>query len=265
MNRLFTWRWSTVVVALIGGLILAISMFLSKTEVLSAAPAPDDGKSGNQFRFLAHESFDEKLHLDWQPVRHDADHVSLTKNLGKLTITTQQGTIHGDEKAAGEPSAKNLFVMPNPLAKDADFVISTCISDFNPSERYQQAGLLVYDDDDNYVKWDYEFSYIDEGSRAFALVRETKAKPQHDHVTAEEGLKRVWLRLTRRGKNYEYATSTDGKKFTVHGQREWESTPRMVGILAKNGGLAGVKEIDACFDFFEMSAPPPPISPAESK
>jgi regulation of enolase protein 1 (concanavalin A-like superfamily) len=264
MNRLIT--WSIALTALFGGLVL--SMLLSKTDVVQAAPAPDDGKSANQFRFLAHESFDEKLHLDWQPVRHDADHVSLTKNPGKLTITTQQGTIHADEKAAGEPSAKNLFVLPNPLAKEADFVISTCISDFKPSERYQQAGLLVYDDDDNYVKWDYEFSYIDEGSRAFALVRETKAKPQHDHVAAEEGLKRVWLRLTRRGKNYEYATSTDGKKFTVHGQKEWEGNPRMVGILAKNGGLAGVKEIDACFDFFEMSAPPPPaqpIPPAESK
>src|SRR6266702_4335946 len=133
MNRSFTWRQPIAVAAFVGGLALAMGVFFSRSEVILGAPAPDDGKSSNQFRFLSHESFDEKLHLDWQPVRNDADHVSLTKHPGKLTITTQQGTIHGDEKAAGEPSAKNLFVMPNPLAKDADFVISTCISEFTPT------------------------------------------------------------------------------------------------------------------------------------
>jgi regulation of enolase protein 1 (concanavalin A-like superfamily) len=263
MNRLFTWRRSAAAAALAGGLALAIGGFLSRAESILAAPAPDNGKA--EFHFLAHESFDDKLHLDWQPVRHDPDHVSLTKHPGKLTITTQRGTIHGNEKAAGEPSAKNLFVLPNPLAKDTDFVLTTCISEFTPTERYQQAGLICYEDDDNYVKWDYEFSYVKDGSRAFALVRETNAKPEHDHVEAEDGLKRIWLRLTRRGKNYEYATSTDGKKFVVHGQKEWGGAPRMLGILAKNGGLEGVKEIDACFDFFELSAPPPAPPPADSK
>jgi len=256
MNRLVIWRRFAAGVVLLGGIALAVGGFLSRAESILAAPAPDDGKAANQFRFLAHESFDEKLHLDWQPVRHDPEHVSLTKHPGKLTITTQQSTIHGDEKAAGEPSAKNLFVLPNPLAKGADFVLTTCISEFTPTEKYQQAGLICYDDDDNYVKFDYEYSYINGGSRAFALVRETKAKPEHDHVESEDGLKLVWLRLTRRGKNYEYATSTDGKKFVVHGQKEWEGAPRMLGILAKNGGLNGVTEIDACFDFFELSAPP---------
>jgi hypothetical protein len=129
MNRLITWRRSAVTAALAGVLCMAMGVYLSRSESIFAAPAIDD-KPSNKFVFLAHESFDEKLHLDWQPVRPDVDHVSLTKNPAKLTITTQQGTIHGDEKAAGEPSAKNIYVMPNPLAKDADFVITTSISDF---------------------------------------------------------------------------------------------------------------------------------------
>jgi hypothetical protein len=95
------------------------------------------------------------------------------------------------------------------------------------------------------------------------LVRVTKAKPENDHVAVEDDLKSVWLRLTRRGKKYEYATSTDGKEFVVHGQKEWGGAPRMLGILAKNGGIEGVTEIDACFDFFEMRAPPLP--PPNSK
>jgi len=256
MNRLLT-PGTAAAAALAAGLALAIGAFLARTESILAAPSPDDSKA-DKFRFLAHDNFDGKLRLDWQPVRHDSDHVSLTKHPGKLTITTQRGTIHGDEKAAGEPSAKNLFVLPNPLAKDTDFVLTTCVVDFMPTEKYQQAGLICYDDDDNYVKWDYEYSYVKGGSRAFALVRETKAKPEHDHFEAADDLKRVWLRLTRRGKNYECATSIDGKEFVVHGEKEWGGAPRMLGILAKNGGLEGVTEIDACFDFFELRAPSAP-------
>jgi beta-xylosidase len=258
MNRILKSSSTLVAVALASVLVFEMGELLSRNQPVLGAPAPDDNKSATKFQFLANESFDGKLHLDWQPVRHDPDHISLTKHPGKLTITTQRGTIHGDEKAAGEPSAKNLFVLPNPLAKDIDFVLTTCISDFAPTEKYQQAGLICYDDDDNYVKLDYEYSYVKNGSRAFALVRETKAKPEHDHVEAPDDLKRIWLRLTRRGKNYEYATSTDGKEFVVHGDKEWAGVPRMLGILAKNGGLEGVTEIDACFDFFELRAPSPP-------
>jgi regulation of enolase protein 1 (concanavalin A-like superfamily) len=217
-----------------------------------------DDDAAVKFSFLARESFDGKFSLNWQPVRHDPTHVSLKKNKGKLTITTQRGTIHGNEKANGEPSARNIFVLQNPLASDIDFVITTCISEFKPTEKYQQAGLICYDDDDNYIKWDYEYSYANGGGPAFGLIRETNAKPEHDIVAAEANLKRIWLRLTRRGTKYEYASSSDGDQFTVHGQRDWEGKPRMVGVLAKNGGLAGVTEIDACFDFFEMKSPPPP-------
>jgi regulation of enolase protein 1 (concanavalin A-like superfamily) len=221
------------------------------------AVAGEDGAAG-KFSFVARENFDGKLRLNWQPIRHDPTHISLKKNKGKLTITTQRGTIHADEKARGEPSAKNIFVFQNPLANDVDFVMTTCISEFKPTEKYQQAGLICYDDDDNYVKWGYEYSYVNGGGPAFGLILETNAKPEHNIIAAEANLKRIWLRLTRSGTKYEYASSTDGDLFTVHGQRDWEGKPRMLGVLAKNGGLEGVTEIDACFDFFELKAPPPP-------
>jgi regulation of enolase protein 1 (concanavalin A-like superfamily) len=256
MNRLMAWP-GRAAAALTAGLALVLCAVFSRAEP-KPAPTAADGKAADKFRFLAYEAFDGKLALNWQPLRHDPTHVSLTKHPGKLTITTQRGTIHADEKARGEPVAKNLFLLPNPLAKDTGFVLTTCISGFLPTEKYQQAGLICYDDDDNYIKWDYEYSYVNDGSPAFFLVRETNAATQHDFVAAEGDLRRVWLRLTRRGKGYEYATSRDGKRFTVHGQREWEGLPRMLGLLAKNGGLEGVTEIDACFDFFELCAPPPP-------
>ena len=222
------------------------------TRQLRAAPVPR-AKTVERFRFVAYEGFDGKLGLNWKPVRHDPTHVSLTKNRGKLTITTQRGTIHGDANAQGEPAAQNLFLLDNPLAAGTDFVMTTCISSFTPTVAYQQAGLLCYDDDDNYAKFSYEFDWSKGQGQRYMLVLETAAKPEHFPAEAEPGMKKVWMRLTKRGKSYEYATSTDGKQFTIHGTKEWsDGAPKKLGLVAKNGGPDGVPEVDACFDFFEL-------------
>ncbi len=76
---------------------------------------------------VAYDGFDGKLGLNWKPVRPDPSHVSLTKTKGALTITTQRGSIHGEETkdAFGEGiKAKNLYVIDNPLAPGGDFVVT---------------------------------------------------------------------------------------------------------------------------------------------
>ena len=209
--------------------------------------------------FRAYDPFDGKLALNWQPIRFDPSHVSLKKFPHQLTITTQQGTIYADGKAKGGPRAKNIFVIPNPLRADADFVMTTSISRFAPNTVYQQAGLICYDDDDNYIKWSYEHDK-ENGGQQLILVRETDASPLQDPAKyAMSGLKRVWLRLTKRGDQYEYAASFDGKRFAAYGERPWgkNASPKKIGIFAKNGGEAGVPEIDARFDFFELRSPAP--------
>ena len=80
-----------------------------------------DGKGEpDGIRFLAFDDFDGRLGLNWKPVRPDPSHVSLTKEPGKLTITTQRGSIHGEElkDPFGEGiQAKNLYLIDNPLAE----------------------------------------------------------------------------------------------------------------------------------------------------
>src|SRR5262249_34293221 len=111
-------------------------------------------------------------------------------------------------------------------------------------------------DDDNYTKWTYEFNWPKGDGQYFVWVRETAAKPEHFPVEAEAGLKQVWMRLTKRGKSYEYASSKDGKAFTAHGTEEWgNGAPKKLGLVAKNGGPDEVPEIDACFEFFELRSP----------
>jgi len=199
-----------------------------------------------------YDGFDGKFALDWEPVRPDKAHVSLEKNPGKFTITTQQGGIYG---SVG-PSAKNFYLIQNPLAEGGDFVLTTCIESFKPTLSWQQAGLLVYDDDDNYLKCDVEWS---KSAVQFRYIRETDGKPAN--VLDQSGVdqERVWIRITKRGKSYERAYSSDGKKFVSAGAGDWgDGSPKWIGIFAKNGPNVS-DGIDAVFDFFELRS----LTPAE--
>ncbi len=182
------------------GLVLAAAAAGTVTVGVSAddrKPDPESRKAPvrtarlDGFRFLAFDGFDGQLGLNWQVVRPDPSHVSLTRHPGRLTITTQKGSIHGpDGGTAGyeaellqqwgkgignsaeeggqkrgnvnDPIAsratKNLHLIDNPLARDADFTVTTCVVNFDPHKQYQQAGLILYSDDDNYMKWTYEFN-----------------------------------------------------------------------------------------------------------
>ena len=196
------------------------------------------------------ESFNGKLHLSWKVVRPDKKRHSLTKNKGKLTITTQRGTIYAESDKTNV-KAKNLFLVGNPYGR-ADFEVSVRVSKFEPTATYQQAGLLLYDDDDNYLKFVWE-AKTDAGNH-LVYIRETEAKPLHSYGATPENKGEVWLRLTRRKNKYEYAASGDGKKWTVYGEEEWkEKAPRRIGLMAKNGPT-DAPETDACFDEFRVRA-----------
>jgi hypothetical protein len=207
------------------------------------------------------DEFDGKLTLDWKVVRPDPTHVSLKKVPGCLVITTQRGTIHGKDKEdafSQGTQAKNIHLIDIPLGKDADWVATTCVRDFLPDTIYQQAGMIVYDGDDDYLKWGYEYDGRRPTGQEFILVAETEGNPVHDRPEkSESGLKKYWLRITKRGDKYEYAWSKDGSEFVVAGERQWgNGAPKRVGIIAKNGGNKDAPEIDAAYEFFELRALP---------
>jgi len=206
--------------------------------------------------FRAYDGFDGKLALEWNPVRPDATHISVEKNPGKFTITTQRGSIHGDEKsdAYGEGiQAKNLYLIPNPADVDGDFVATTCIESFSPKTHWQQAGLIVYDDDDNYLKWDLEWNQDSPAGVTIVFLQETAGQSDYSATMPEADTEKCWLRLTKRDDAYQYSFSTDGEKFTVAGEESWgDGAPQRIGIYAKNGGNPDASDVDAVFDFFEV-------------
>jgi RNA polymerase sigma factor (sigma-70 family) len=199
---------------------------------------------------MLNEPFAGKLRLKWAVVRPDEKRYSLTKNKGKLTITTQRGTIHAEADRT-EIKAKNIFLVKNPYGRNGDFEVSVCVSGFTPKEIYQQGGLICYDDDDNYIKFVHEFSTVKNAS-CLGLVSETDAKSKIEHLDPPADTKTLWLRLTRRGENYEAAASSDGKKWTVYPKRAWGNKgPAKIGLIAKNGGT-NAPEVDVCFEAFRV-------------
>ncbi len=190
------------------------------------------------------DDFDSKLTLAWETIRPDPTHFSLETHPGKLTITTQYGSIH-----KSPATAKNLFLIDVPDGNH-DFVLTTCIDNFLPKEAWQQAGLLIYDDDDNYIKWVREYSHY--GYPVLNVVSESEQNPTGNNCPVEVSEKQFWLRVSKRGNLYQCAMSLDGKTFTTYGIIPWgDGSPKKVGLVAKNGnGSRG--EMEAQFDFFEL-------------
>lgn len=206
--------------------------------------------------FSLRDDFEGELTLKWEPVRPDATHISLEKHPGMLTVTTQRGTIHGNEKAdavSEGQQAKNLYLIANPAPEGGDFVVTTRLASFAPTTYWHQAGLMVYDDDDNYVKCNLEWNDRAPSQVAPVILRETDQQPDFSSLMPKRPSDAHWLRVTKRGKLYQYAFSIDGEAFTVVGEKSWgDGAPKRIGLFAKNGGNPGATDIDAQFDFFEV-------------
>lgn len=197
---------------------------------------------------VAFDDFDGGPALKWQIRNPDPLHVSYDKRPGLLTVTTQKGGFFGTAT-----NYKNLFLLRNPVGSGGPMEITTCIDGLRPAALAQQAGLIVWADADNYLKFTIEVGDQDTRPRC-ALIRETAGKAQHDYMPLGNPKRgRVWLRLAKTGNQYTCSISTDdGESFQTHGTRPWgNGNPPWVGLVAKNGNF-DVPEIDAAFDSFEV-------------
>jgi regulation of enolase protein 1 (concanavalin A-like superfamily) len=234
----------------------------AKKEPTTTAASQSAAEAGHDVHPLAvlRDDFNGKFALNWNIVREDKDHISLTKDPGHLTITTQRGTIHGDvdnDALSQGIRAKNIFLLPNVLSESSDFSITLAVRNFEPKTFWHQVGLLCYDDDANYVKWSCEYSQAKPGTTNVVMVRQTEKVPEHDLIVELPNPKQFWLRITRRETDYECAYSADGREFKVAGSRGWgKHPPKFVGFLAKNGGNPQAPELDVSIDSFELRSPP---------
>ncbi|NUT91413.1 MAG: PKD domain-containing protein, partial [Saccharothrix sp.] len=131
-----------------------------------------------------------------------------------------------------------------------------------PARRaYQQAGLVIYGDDDNYAKMVIEgrSDTDDAANRIFQFIREEAGQPNEvgESNTAPLGAAypdTVWVRFTSDGQNLTASYSADGQAFTAMPQTKalaGMANPK-VGLLSLVGGGGDRPVVDAEFDWFSV-------------
>ncbi|MDG4773054.1 ThuA domain-containing protein [Solwaraspora sp. WMMD792] len=171
---------------------------------------------------------------------------------GTLLLPTGVGDLYGDRN-----DATNLVLQPAP---DGAWQATTKVT-LPVTANYQQAGLLVYGDDDNYAKVDLLYN----GSRRVEFIRETAGTPRNEGADATDAPTgdTIYLRVTSDGTNLTAAMSADGQTFTPVGREAALAgieNPQ-IGVFALNGGTEA-PVVDAAFDWFQVT-PDEPAGPVE--
>lgn len=182
----------------------------------------------------------------WSWVREDNSHWGFGGPLnrhwyGYMGITTQAGDIYN-----GWNNAKNLLLRDTP---PDDFEVSTTYDFWETvSTEYQQGGLLIYRDDENYIKLVRIYS----GGHKLELQAEVNGTIVIETSTPIDGP--MLLRIARIEGIYRAYYSPDGFSWRQLGQPitvNW-SNPKM-GLGAWS--LLDVKQITAYFDWFRVTEP----------
>jgi PKD repeat protein len=171
---------------------------------------------------------------------------------GSLVLPTAVGDLYGSNN-----SATDIVLQPAP---DGPWQATTRVS-IAAAVDYQQAGLIVYGDDENYAKLDLLYG----GGRRVEFIREDAGTPRNDGAdsTAAPAGDAIWLRLTSDGTNLTAEMSADGQTFTPVGRSAALAgiTDPKVGLFALQGG-GSAPVIDAEFDWFQL-APDEPAEPVD--
>ena len=174
---------------------------------------------------------------------------------GALLLPTAVGDLYG-----GRNDATNLILQDLPAGP---WQATTQVS-LDLTQNYQQAGIMVYGDDENYAKLDVLFS----GGPRVEFIRETAGVPRNEGAdsTAVTGGDGIFLRVSSDGTNLTAAYSTDGQTFTPVGRPAPLAgiNEAKVGLFALNGGTAA-PVVNASFGSFVFTPDEPPsdIEPSD--
>ena len=204
------------------------------TPTLTPTPTPTSIPSGHTDEFNS-----ATLDSAWSWVRQDSANWSLTENPGSMRIKCQSGDLWG-----GMNNAKNLLLRNAP---SGDWTMTTKLS-FNPSQNYQQAGLMVYKDDDNYVRLTRHYGDYS-GTGHIETVKEISGAPVSTDLASSDTS--VYLKIVKSGITYTMSYNTDGGSSWTQVE---QYTGVDLGISIKVGicCFGGPTGVNADFDWFDI-------------
>lgn len=180
------------------------------------------------------------LGTQWSWVRENSDAWSIDENPGSLTLTTTDGDLVGPANKLG-----NVLLQ----SANTDWTIDTkvTVSDI-PGRPAQNAGIVAYQDDDNFVKLvygpaTYKRGAVQQGATAGTVlfIAEDNGNQKYSMSANLEGIakdgKTVWLRLVKSGSDYTAYYSVDGKKYVKVGAEYAFLKDVKAGLIAANGAM----------------------------
>lgn len=186
---------------------------------------------------------DELKAAGWDIIRPNESGISLDRERGMI-ITSENGDLY-----QGTNTTKNLVVRE---AKGNWTASVNVHVDPMPAQQYQQAGMLIYVDDDNYIKL---CTIYQSNAQQVQFGIENGAQWSDKTVTPVAGNDFIF-RITKNGSTYQGAYSTDGgASFTDVGEVQAEYETPKVTVFAMNGNTS-VGSINAEFKSVDFEALP---------
>lgn len=238
VNRIFhsSWYWCAIILVTS----FSIMILLSPTAVSQAAISAS--------AYAWSDEFDQpQLNIDWNWQNENPSNWSLSASPGNLQIISTEG----DWVDACGPDAENVLLMQPSFQ---DFVITTKV-DFNANNNYQQAGIVLFEDNYNRLKLVtayndqlfsgqiVEFILVENGERLFRFQSPVDLSQP------------IYLKLEKLGDIYTGHYSYDNVNF--------ETLPLITtsglelanaGLYAFNSCYFNVPDIPAKFDYFRIDA-----------
>ena len=193
------------------------------------------------------DDFNGVLTPGWSWVDEDWTRWNLKDAPGALRIITQGESLYGANKS------KNLLLRDAPAG---DFEITTKVA-FDPQNNFQGAGILIYQDEDNFALITRAFCNICLGSGSgIFLDNEMNGKLDVDSGSRiAVSLQTTWLKLQKEGTTYTGFYSADGENWDELGRVENPMSPTKVGLTANNSQVdPNVPQIPADYDFFTVES-----------
>ena len=200
-------------------------------------PGGGSGGAGDEFNGTALDK------TRWNAIQRE-DTSLYTVGSGGLTMTLVQADV---------ASGNKNYILQTADHTSPDYVLETKLSAWTFVGQFRQAGILIWQDDNNYVK----FNAISDGTNTRINRFENRSKvggtvqPSGPNLNAPENLTAIWLRMTKSGTSYQAEVSFNGTTWQNVGAAVTNPTADMKFGLYTAGvdGAGGT----ATFDYFKVN------------
>ena len=232
--------------AAIVGLLVALFAWLIPFSPVGPSPLIPEGIATNTP--LSPSIIDEftapNLDSEWYWINEDPTHWSLASQSGWLQVTTQAGEIwQGDNINVRNVLLRKLSDSPSNLE------IITKLA-FTPTTDWQSAGLVIYNNDDNYVTLFHGY-HTDFGGKSVRFQSEENGIGQQVGIALSSLSPFIYLKIAKTGSSYTGYFSLDNSTWTKVGERINRMNSLSVGLITNNGTDIS-QEAKAAFDYFQL-------------